>query len=580
MLSCDRVNDGTKTLPNRLVSWRRLLLAAWWITAFASIVAAQTSTRNVLLLNSFERHPSTAHTAIFRTELTRRSPVSINFFEVSIQPSAFGPTPQDEPIVNYLKSTVAGQRLDLVVSVGGPAAVFARKYRAYLFPTTPLLETALDARFLSGSPLSEFETAVTGTLDLGLVIDNLLLIRPETETIFAVIGTTDFENFWRGELMREFERFKGHVTIVWLHDLALADVLTRVAALPPHSAIFYLAMALDGIGLLQSDEGALAQIRAVASAPVLGIYDFQLGYGILGGPLIAITDMAKRSAEVALRLLAGEPPAGIRTPIQMHGPPSYDWRELQRWRINQNRLPANATVLFREPGLWEQYKGYFVSAALLVALQSTLIAALMLQRQQRTRAERDLRESEERFRRLANGLPVMVWTARPDTTLDFVNNTIAVFTGLPVEQLLDNGWLDHIHPDDVERCQAIYMPAVEARRPFYMEYRLRRPDGGYAWVLDTGVPRYEPDGRFAGYVGSAIDISERRGMEQALLDKQVRAAAFLRRESGSRRPSDQRAGSRAHAHRARSARRRESAARGGRHHAERAEAEPACERTA
>ena len=123
--------------------------------------------------------------------------------------------------MNYLKSTVTGQRLDLVVSVGGPAAVFARKYRERLFPTTPLLETALDGRFLNGSPLSEFETAVAGTLDLGLVIDNLLLIRPETETVFAVIGTTDFETFWRGELMREFERFKGRVTIVWLHDLGV-----------------------------------------------------------------------------------------------------------------------------------------------------------------------------------------------------------------------------------------------------------------------------------------------------------------------------------------------------------------------
>ena len=422
--------------------------------------------------------------------------------------------------MNYLESTIVGQRLDLVVSVGGPAAVFARKYRERLFPTTPLLETALDERFLTSS-LSEFETAVAGTLDMGLVIDNLLLIRPETETVFAVIGTTDFENFWRAELTREFERFKGRPKIVWLHELAFADVLKRVATLPPNSAVFYLAMALDGIGILQSDEGALGQIREVANAPVLGIYDFQLGHGILGGPLIAVTDMGKRSAEVALRLLAGEPPAGIRTPVQMHGAPTYDWRELQRWGIDESRLPANSTVMFREPGLWEEYEGYFVSAALLVLVQSGLIAMLLAQRRERERAERDLRESEERFRRLANGLPVMVWTARPDTTLDFVNDTIGTFTGLPVTELLNLGWLSHIHPDDVEHCQSIYLPAVEARRPFQMEYRLRRADGRYAWVLDSGIPRYEPDGSFAGYVGSAIDITERREMELSLVDNQA-----------------------------------------------------------
>ena len=98
-------------------------------------------------------------------------------------------------------------------------------------------------------------------------------------------------------------------------------------------------------------------------------------------------------------------------------------------------------MLFRQPGIWDRYKGYIVSAAALLLLQSGLIAALLVQRSHRTRAERALRESEDRFRLMANGAPVMVWTATPDMATDFFNTTALEFTGLRMDQLVGDGWL-------------------------------------------------------------------------------------------------------------------------------------------
>ena len=161
---------------------------------------------------------------------------------------------------------------------------------------------------------------------------------------------------------------------------------------------------------------------------------------------------------------------------------------------------------------------------LFVLVQSALIAALLVQRARRARAERTVRESEARFRLMADRAPVMMWTTRPDTTLDYLNRTCTEFTGLPLEQLLGNGWLDAVHPDDVEKCVSTYTPAFEARTPFRMEYRIRGADGVYRWVLDLGVPKYEPDGSFAGFVGSTIDITDRKDMENALLESQRRYA--------------------------------------------------------
>lgn len=165
----------------------------------------------------------------------------------------------------------------------------------------------------------------------------------------------------------------------------------------------------------------------------------------------------------------------------------------------------------------------YITSVLLsvVAIQMAAIVLLLIERTRRARAERALRQSEERYRLIADRAPVMMWTARPDTTLDFLNHTCVEFTGVPLEELMDEGWLNAVHPDDRDHCASIYTPAIEARRPFVMEYRVRRADGVYRWILDSGVPKYGPDHGFLGYIGSSIDITERREAEERIRESRA-----------------------------------------------------------
>jgi len=162
-----------------------------------------------------------------------------------------------------------------------------------------------------------------------------------------------------------------------------------------------------------------------------------------------------------------------------------------------------------------------IALVAVIVVQVVLIAGLVWEQRRRRRTDAALRESEVRFRHMANDTPVMVWTATPDTLVDYCNPTVLEFTGLSLEQLLGEGWLGHLHPEDVESVQSIYIRTFEGRVPFQLEYRLRRADGVYRWILDSGVPRFAPDGTFAGYIGSALDITERKAMEQALVDRQA-----------------------------------------------------------
>ncbi|HEX8472698.1 MAG TPA: PAS domain S-box protein [Pyrinomonadaceae bacterium] len=135
---------------------------------------------------------------------------------------------------------------------------------------------------------------------------------------------------------------------------------------------------------------------------------------------------------------------------------------------------------------------------------------------EKRRAEQSLRESEDRFRIMADHAPVLIWVAGTDKLCYFFNKTWLEFTGRTSEQEFGDGWMEGVHPDDFERCLRVYTTNFDARRSFAAEYRLRRHDGEYRWVLSNGVPRFSPDGSFIGFIGSCIDISDRKLTEEKL----------------------------------------------------------------
>jgi PAS domain S-box-containing protein len=135
---------------------------------------------------------------------------------------------------------------------------------------------------------------------------------------------------------------------------------------------------------------------------------------------------------------------------------------------------------------------------------------------ERKQAERTLRESEQRFRLVANTAPVLIWMSGADKLCTFFNQCWLDFTGRTPEQESGNGWASGVHPEDLERCLGIYSGAFDARVDFEMEYRLRRFDGKYRWIVDYGVPRFESDGTFCGYIGSCVDITDRKVTAESL----------------------------------------------------------------
>ncbi|WP_227967329.1 PAS domain-containing protein [Methylocystis sp. WRRC1] len=141
---------------------------------------------------------------------------------------------------------------------------------------------------------------------------------------------------------------------------------------------------------------------------------------------------------------------------------------------------------------------------------------------ERKQAEAALIESEHRFQQIADHTPALIWMSGAEKGCTYFNRTWLNFTGRALEQQLGDGWTACVHPNDLDRCLETYGSAFDARKPFEMEYRLRRHDGEYRWIRDIGVPRFTPEGEFLGYIGSGVDVTERRNAEEALRKSEER----------------------------------------------------------
>ena len=140
---------------------------------------------------------------------------------------------------------------------------------------------------------------------------------------------------------------------------------------------------------------------------------------------------------------------------------------------------------------------------------------------ERLRADEALKESEARFRLMADAAPVLIWVDDARARCTYFNKPWLDFTGRTLEQEIGHGWMEGVHPDDLQLARS-FDEYESTRAPYQYEYRLRRHDGEYRWILDTGVPRFTPEGEFEGYIGSVIDITDRRRAEEALKESEAR----------------------------------------------------------
>ncbi len=317
---------------------------------FACLPARAAEPKQVMLLYSFGKDfkPWSAYATSIRAELNRQSPWPLDITEYSLVTARSGDEDPEAPFVDYLRAIFAKRRLDLIVSVGAPAAAFVQRHRQQLFATTPMVLMAVDERRVQYSTLTANDTVVAVRINYLAAVENILKVMPDTKDVMVVVGTSPVEKFWKEAIGKELEPLAKRINLSWTDHLSFEELLKHASALPPNSAIFWELMIVDAAGVVHEGGTALSRLHAAANAPIFSYDESFFGREIVGGPLLLVADSSRQTAAVAARILNGEKAGEIRVSPVQFASPMYDWREMRRWGISESRLPPGSQIYFRD----------------------------------------------------------------------------------------------------------------------------------------------------------------------------------------------------------------------------------------
>jgi PAS domain S-box-containing protein len=452
---------------------------------------------------------------ILRSTLERELGPRLDFYAEFLDAARWPEGEIQIAVHDSLRRKYAQRKLSVIIAIARPAINFMRIYGEELFPGVPIVAYGDSDALHDWGP----ERPITGTLakiDLARTAELILHLQPGTREILVISGASDSDRWRQSEARRQLDPLGKRVKLTYMDAGSVQDFVRTAARVPDGTVILFLSMYEDSAGNKLLSHEVLARIAKEARVPVYNQTATNVGLGIVGGVVFDPESLGLETAQLTLRVLRGERLQDLPVQESKSTVPMVDWRQLRRWGLDEKRLPVGTVVRFHEASVWESYKWYMIGGVVLILAETLLIFGLVWQRARAKRAETHLRESEERFRLVANTAPVMIWTAGTDRKCSYVNKTWLDFTGRPLEAELGDGWVEGVHPDDSNRCLQTYTEAFNRRVSFELQYRLRRKDGEYRWVLDDGVPRFDPDGTFAGYIGSCIDITERKLAEESL----------------------------------------------------------------
>jgi signal transduction histidine kinase len=395
----------------------RVFAAIVWLclASFAAIVpgADAAEPKRILMLHSFghDTSPFDAFSVSFRTQMLRVWPAQAAFYDVALEAWRPGPRLDEDVLVQAIRSRFTDVHIDLVVAVGATAAQFYVRHRDQLFSAAPLLIVG-DQRT---SPLALLKPgdSLVGIKAFGTpMLNGILTLLPDTTTVAVVFGNSPVERYWADAFRQEFASAGARVKFLWLNNLSLPEMRKHVAALEPGAVVLFGLLLVDAAGIPYQQHYALSELHAASRVPVFGFFESELGRGIVGGSLLPNVESGLVGAKVASRMLRGESANDEMATYVSSTEPRFDWRELNRWRIDESRLPRDSLVLFRPPSIWKEHILTVLAYFGLLIVQTGLIFSLLAQRARRRRAEgesfalswRLLTVHEDERRRLAREL--------------------------------------------------------------------------------------------------------------------------------------------------------------------------------
>lgn len=432
-------------------------------------------------------------------------------------------------MVKLLQQKYQGARFDLIFAISTPALKFLLQHRSELFANVPIVFLVNDESRVADLDLQSNITGVWGKAELSPTLDMALAAQPETRNVVVTSGNATLDKGLLALAQKEFRAYEGRMSFTYLTDLTPEEVRQRLAALPDKTVVIFLSFNVDRAGKKYTSPEVVSLLSPTSHAPIYASSELYLGDGIVGGRLLSWEGLGLAAGQMGLRILAGESAQSI--PRQtVPSVTMFDWRQLRRWNIDENKLPAGSVIRFREFSFWELYKWRIIGAFSIIGLQALGIVWLLFIQAKRRQAEKKsarfamLAESErQHLDEIVANVPGIVWEATleagdpvPKTT--FISPYVEKMLGYSVEEWLSTpGFVESvILEDDREKANREIATILANGNEGVLRSRWVAKDRRVLWVETHLAATPHVTGKTVGLLGVTLDISDPKRHEAAL----------------------------------------------------------------
>ena len=485
--------------------------------ADAAPAPAQEGRKTVVVLHSLPQDvPGLRELSTAITEgLQKGSPAPLDVYSEYTGLDRFSGQTYESSLLTLYNEKYAARKVDLLLVVGPTALdfVIARKF----LPGVPVVTCYTAQRFVEAARQRRPNlTGVLSARNAPKTIDLMLALYPHTRRILVVLGASEYERN-QAEMGRIiFASFAGRVSIEYLNDLPLEQIEEKVRTLSDEDLVLFGSLLKDASGREYFTNEGLSRISAVSRRPVFGVVTEDLGDGILGGVLLSMELSGAASAQLGLRILQGESAAATPLIADTGAAPMFDWRQVKRWGLRESHLPAGSILRYRKVSLWDAYWKEISLGLGIIAVESLLVAGLVIQLRRRKRIERELADAETRYRTVADFTHDWEFWQRPDGGFEYLSPACEQVSGLAPDAFRASPDLlaELVLEADRPAWDAHQSGVMSAQEPTTIEYRIRTGvQGDVRWVEQTNNPVLLDGQHSAGTRGSIRDITARKQSE-------------------------------------------------------------------
>jgi hypothetical protein len=355
--------QGEKPEGNFLLLKAVVCLALWWC-GFPAFASEAQPPKKILLLYSYQ---SVLPGILdwdegIRSGLQGRDPGRLEFYTEYLDLARFPGGPYVKSLITLLQNKYSGKKIDLLIPVGDLAFQFLLSHGDSLFPGVPMVFCAAEKKEIQALARPKNSTGVVAWIDVQGTLEAALKMQPQTRQVVVVGGTAKTDRLFQQLARQALRHFEGRLEATFLTDLPAAEIFKRLGNLPPRAIVLFLTLLRDSEGREFVPRDAAALVSQTAKAPVYGLWETLLGYGIVGGHLMSFRAQGRMAGEMGRRVLKGENPDDIPIVAQGTNFNLFDWRQLKRWGLSEAALPPDSMVRFKSLSAWELYRWRILSS--------------------------------------------------------------------------------------------------------------------------------------------------------------------------------------------------------------------------